>query len=508
MDRNNIIEPTNNLDQLEQDYSNWLRLPHKYRMLSNSECITQHGCTVYDYYLSIKNSILKYQDLDDADDCNIKFESLDEFSDMENYMGLLTISKNLQSSPQIVIIDPDINTIEELEDRYLSFHKLNHKFRIFSNDYSVQLWGYNVDQMYQKILSSIQTNQSELDINNLVKVEESSTIKSIKDAVDPIKNKQIHIAASCDSLLSMENSSIPVPDDVVPKNIYMNEVVSLDLYLNVSIPKAVPYFTFDEMQKYESKFAETNSTNYYSKLKSVIESGNNKDIIDYGWIPGVELNEKNMNLARNRQIKWFKENFINVYNLQSLKENQIQDKITDLEPIYLIYENPMKSIPDNSDTYTKIGVFSNLNDMNHIYTISDSICTIESLDNYSGYIEIIAFFVTKEHKLMIFKSLDNTDEKTLPKNNIFSFLYNSNDKIDRTNEKFIYTYTIATLLSIANITVSGEFITGNNSNGYFRLFKGEKDTLNIDNVEQIIKYIYEYPKDFIETNESKLDLID
>ena len=36
MDRDNIIVPTDNLEDLEKDYQEWLMLPMKFKLLSNS----------------------------------------------------------------------------------------------------------------------------------------------------------------------------------------------------------------------------------------------------------------------------------------------------------------------------------------------------------------------------------------------------------------------------------------------------------------------------------------
>ena len=55
MDKYNIIEPTDNLDQLEADYAEWLRLPHKYRLLSNDDCQRLYQCNVYDLYIRNKD---------------------------------------------------------------------------------------------------------------------------------------------------------------------------------------------------------------------------------------------------------------------------------------------------------------------------------------------------------------------------------------------------------------------------------------------------------------------
>ena len=127
-----------------------------------------------------------------------------------------------------------------------------------------------------------------------ITIEDSALITSIKEAVDPIKNKQISIAAQCDSLLSNANNVVKTPNDPVAKAIYMNEAVSVSLYQNIDIPAIVPYLNYEEMIKFGSNFNESDSKTYYNKVKAALESGDERAILDLGWNPSVPLNEKSV----------------------------------------------------------------------------------------------------------------------------------------------------------------------------------------------------------------------
>lgn len=516
MDEYNIIKPCADLNQLEQEYSNWLRLPHNLRIISNGKCQELHGCDVYTYYLRLKEMILSTKDNAEEEDNNIVFSEGYNFKELENFDMILGISKKIQMSPNIIIIDPT-DTAEEIDYKYQRYLRLNSKFRIFSDDYSIQLWGFNVIQMYNTVNSTHDTKESDTEKSNIVRIQESDYDIKNKSVIDPVKNNIIHCSASCDSLAALENCNISIPkNDLRLKSLYMNEVMSIDMSLNVSIPKTVPFFTYDEMVNLGAEFKYKDPTSYYKAVKEAIASGNEKDIINLGWNPSVELNEKNITFARDRQIKWFEENYINVYDLQNISEDISGDFNTKL-PIYIVISNPL---PPNKDMgnferffdrvqYNKIGLSF---DLDMVYSFSDfdkdSVTYYyDKLVDFSDYFEIIVNFVDKNTYTELQKTILNHKEDINP-NNIFRFIYNSNDKIDRTNEKLVYTAAIDMFLRITAIDIDNSSILHNIDKRFFRIFKGTKEDLDIDRLKEIVKCIYTYQEEPKNIEEDSLELID
>lgn len=500
MDKYNIIEPTDNLNQLEADYAEWLRLPHKYRLLSNDDCQRLYQCNVYDLYIRNKEYILNKMDKEEVDPNNVVKEDID-YTQLDNTAMLLNISKKIQSSPNIVLIDPDINTIDELESRYQSFLKLLHKYKVFSHDYSLQLWGYNVDQMYDNVKKSLLSKESDQDSNNIVR--ENSYVNRVKAVANPIKNCLILASASCDSTVSSMFNNNENISESVDKEIYSKMGINNIGILNISLPNIVPYLNYSEMVKYNCNFNEDNPKEYYIKVKTALESRDEKSILDLGWNPSVELNEKNIRFARERQMKWFKEHFINTYDL-SIDENVelVKDSITDKSiPVYLFINNPIPNSGDfdiikdfnYTDLFNTIGVAFDLE--GPVYCIhkgSSNVTMIKmsELSNVFNYLEIIGYFIDKLDRASIESYFRSND--TLSMSNLFSFILNGNELIDKTNEKLLYASIIESLMRISDS--NKEYNIGSvESIRFYRLFKGMVDQINYEKIQVIINTICENP---------------
>ena len=124
MENNNIISPTTDLAELDNDYNDWCGLPIKMRYRANDECIRLHNCTVPDLYAKYRQAILQSNDEKNMDKDNIKIYENTIYS-YDNYEELLNTSTNLQLNPYIVILDPSIDNMEELNSKFDSFCCLN-----------------------------------------------------------------------------------------------------------------------------------------------------------------------------------------------------------------------------------------------------------------------------------------------------------------------------------------------------------------------------------------------
>ena len=74
---------------------------------------------------------------------------------MEKDMELFAQIQKIKENPYIVLITPDINTLESLTKEYNRFLDLIPKNKRISNEYSLQLFGLDVYNMYSKMLAKI-----------------------------------------------------------------------------------------------------------------------------------------------------------------------------------------------------------------------------------------------------------------------------------------------------------------------------------------------------------------
>ena len=186
MDSNNVIVPTDNLEELDKDYQEWLMLPMKFKLLSNSECNNKYGCNVEELYYRLKNKILRGDETnnDTEDENNLVIESTSEtivnLFKSDDYNECLKKSNELQMSPYIVIINPG-DSRETVIAKYNSFNMLNNKQRDLSNYYSWMLWGYNVYNMYTVLMSYLDTKDIVPDDNNIVI--ETNSVRNYEDCI-------------------------------------------------------------------------------------------------------------------------------------------------------------------------------------------------------------------------------------------------------------------------------------------------------------------------------------
>ena len=187
MDRDNIIVPTDNLEELDKDYQEWLMLPMKFKLLSNSECNNKYGCNVEELYHRLKNKILRGDDINndiEEDENNLVIESTTEsITDLfksDDYDECLKKSNELQMFPYIVIINPG-DSRETVIAKYNSFTMLSNKQKDLSNYYSWMIWGYNVYNMYTLLMSYLDTKDIVPDDNNIVI--ETNSVRNYEECV-------------------------------------------------------------------------------------------------------------------------------------------------------------------------------------------------------------------------------------------------------------------------------------------------------------------------------------
>lgn len=202
MNKYNCIEITSNLDDLNQDYNNWMQLPFDLRKRADEFCLQQYGCTNVELYNTIKAQLISTQETDPVKlESTIKhnkalynqYKYLSEAqiippntdtsltsSEMENpklpslpvgytndgkvnpRLDKIEQSKNIMKADDDLVIiydfidddhiDYSMSYLDQLKQKY-AMTSLNHKQ--ISDSYSIQIWGKTVMFMYEYMKAKI-----------------------------------------------------------------------------------------------------------------------------------------------------------------------------------------------------------------------------------------------------------------------------------------------------------------------------------------------------------------
>lgn len=489
MDKYNIISMTTDLDELKRDMANWCMLPYELRMRSIDDCRRLYnGMSVIDLYNHLKEAILNGKDVMTTEPSNLIRESV--ATEYDRYEELLAQSKELQKSPYIIILDPDIKTIEELNDKYYSYYLLNDNNQQLSDTYSWKIWGRNIYSMYMTLAAEISYNEgeNEADKSNIIKVEENSFTK-IEECISIVSDFFNEAMMDNDVIsmykfkknLSSNSSTVSglLESVVIEKNNYCEE----RKFDPTIFPSCVPWFTANESAEISEKI---NTDKFYSELKAKLaeKDSSEKEILSYGWNPSVPVNHLSRDYAKQRQCNFFnKVDLINLYNLQVKNISPEDIKFGDLFPVYFIFGYDKINefiIPE----YSKAGVSFDLR-YGRVYTFDGVDNTFkgfkeERIFNYN-YIDIIAVFMEKDSYFSLLDNIPGIPNERYMKinfNSIFTILNRTVNKISPDNLKIIYSRYINMLLRIANIDNSGKnpVITQHNTmNDKLNIFKVYSD---------------------------------
>ena len=548
MDQFNVISLTNDIAELELDMNRWSNMPYDMRKRSDEDCIRLHGMTNIQLYNKIKAGFMKLATLEDdnvvignsiseavfVDSENHKEQF--ELEDIESFNWKLKMVDNLEVSPLIVIISPFRSeeqkySIAELNDKFNRFSSLTIKNQRISNAYSLDLWGYNVPDMYNIMVKKLNINDNDTVLFGYSEAEQfmNCTVNSINEKI--LSNDKIGLALhkldACNKNISPAHKSIYE---------YMNTEMDDALLSGTfdTIPSITPYFTPDEMYELglvENKVSNMEYEDYYKALQTAMESGNEKDILSLGWNPSVSLTEKNFKFARERQIKWLKEHAANVIDIckfcnndkLSLEEStkMMNDiyKSKNLHPIYIVlsfsntkFGRLIRRIKNCTYSHAGLALDSNLK---AIYSFDFGKkfngFSRENIDKYisnseDAIIDVLAVFVdakTKDKIENTIKHFDSIEGKTkYGFGNLINILLNKPTKKSfPDNLSLVCSQFVDTILKLANIDITSkssnlvipqDFETTRTSNPkVFKLYEGlAKDYID-KNVEAGIRLLFD-----------------
>ena len=513
MDKYNVISITNDLSALQNDMIQWSNLPYDFRLRSDEDCIRLYGMTNIELFNRLRAVLVSTQkpveDIDvigkniseSSGDVNQNQLNLPANFDFSEDQDLLRqkkeIAAELDKSPTIVIISPfeDKNkkeyNIEFLDKQIQKYNMLNDKFKLLSDSYSTDLWGYDVQNMYY-IMKRILANQEEQDT---VDFEFRNRIQANTDAENPIipviQNMQEKVLREDTlGLLSIKLDETFVKNPV-QKAIYetkINPVINKALYENdFNLPQVVPYFTLSEMDEMGIALEDVDPESYVDNL--IKASSDYKDglvdesaLLNLGWNPSVEVYKESLEFARNRQIRWFNEYGCQIIDLtkwntdvsilESTTKMENVYKQKNLYPVYIVlsftntvFGKIINQVKHSVYSHSGIALDSKLN---KIYTFRFDKNTngfgIEGLSNYlSNYedakISVMTLFVEKNVKdklEKILQSFNNIKEKTrYGFGNLFNILLNRTIK-NGASLAMVCSQFVDTILKMVNIDLNGK----------------------------------------------------
>ena len=190
MDKFNVIDQVSNIDDLERDFEAWSNMPYVFRRHSDDDCIRKHGMTNLQYYEKKKAELLNGYRSDYIGE-GVAFNA-----DFDDYVQKCDISKQYSASPNIVILIP--NSYDNEDDLLKDFERyqyLGFKSRLMSDEYSRQIWGYTVTDIFTHEKERL--NPSQIEADTAAPVDESANdIQEFKRIISHIE----HLAITDDKI--------------------------------------------------------------------------------------------------------------------------------------------------------------------------------------------------------------------------------------------------------------------------------------------------------------------
>lgn len=510
MDKYNIISMTTDIDELKADMARWCMLPYELRMRSIDDCRRLYnGMSVIDLYNHLKEMILKGEDNMNVEPDNLVRESVAQ--DYDNYEELLAQSKKIQESPYIVILDPDIRDIDELNNKYYSYYLLNDNNKTLSDSYSWKLWGRSIYSMYMTLAAEISSgtcDEEETYSSNIIRqLDESSVIGSIEEAIVPVYDffNEAMMDHDIFSMVKYKESLLGPNVSVLETVVRDKKNVCKENSFDKSIlPLCVPWFVASE----STEMGKTLDVDkFYTVLKYELGKTHEESVEktremiqkEFAWNPAVPMTDKAREYARERQADFF--NKVDIVNLKNLPVNfNINFKAkTELYPVFFVfgYKSPekIKMVPE----YTKVGIMLK-HDIGHVYTFDGVENTFKGFKQELIYdyicADIVAAFLERDVYLKLLDNIANISNEQLVKfnfNSIFSVLSKTVNQLSIDNLKILYSRYIAMILKLINIDMNGKNIEVspyckiNDKMNFFKVFSGPTTDFDRYEAEDILR---------------------
>lgn len=535
MDSNNILTPTDNIEELDRDYLEWLNLPMKHKLISNSECNSKYHCDIDVLYHKMKNNILAGKsnmnlqgDKPVSDNSsNIVFEAAANNTALflqntvirdtkdpkyEEYADKLAKSAEYQQSPYIVIIDPEDSrdTVISKYNTYL----LSGDNRDNSNYYSWNIWGYNVDNMYAIMMNHYDNEDKNIDSNNsnlAYTNENSNYISCIAQCYD-FYNKafiegDILSIARFKQNYKVDSITESAANEIVGSQYrFLEENYKLPATI---LPAMVPWLTGSEMNRFATECTVSEDNIHHKYLKTIdalqeeyyIDKDKSKfqDIINMGWNPSVKASESSLKDAIIRHLR--EANNMRYYDISIIKESEVSDlnatprSSLNVVPVYFLFflnGNIGVAFPEQYKLGTKLDPIYVLEFNPEGYLDKVVYRNREELGNVP--VKLTCVFVDRDSYNDIYNKFTNSDclsaENMDKFRSIYPILMKARNTYNPHKSKILYQYAIDILLKAILIDKEDkDSYIASNIKTMFLIYKGllsEYDKSISDKIMNII----------------------
>ena len=540
MDKYDVIDATTDLSKLEDDYFNWCTLPFKRRMRANDNCMSMHGCTVPQYYDRLRDAIVK-ADVNTTPN-NVETVSEDVYltpDSMEKDMELFAQIQKIKENPYIVLITPDINTLESLTKEYNRFLDLIPKNKRISNEYSLQLFGLDVYNMYSKILAKITNgdycinNSDNIDRYNAETLSEEGNIIACKESTEAVYESALLRGDLLSAYIVKAKTNFSLLDEGLNRSAinYEPKYYKLtDLNTDILSGASLPFFTRSELDRFNSSYVSGGRVymrdDYYKKLKDNINlyykdryTEYEDKLIGLGWNPSLPYNKESIILAKNRWVDYFNESgancidlnrFMNAPTNYTQEDEDIKGR-TACKPIYIILDFDKDSIEYtyNPYKYDKLAISFCSSNINGECFIMDG----NFREQFNGFkqqkglpgfkfIYIISLYLDLETRLALYNNIRNMENpidivKSYVGGSIFNLVSRTTNDYSPDNAKIFYSHLCDFIYRLVSIDINNGDIDSKyklnfNAPNIFKVYSGkygdytDLESNRIDQIHAII----------------------
>jgi len=489
MDAYYVIDITDNLTDLINDYNKWAMLTFDFRKRGDEECIRRHNCTNTDLFNRLRSAIIaKNSELPEGTVEDIELKESVNNLESNDFAEKVAMSRAVNNGNSICILIPgEYKTAGELTMAYMRYVNLPDNLKRQSDSYSLSIWGLSVYNMYNQITASIEPASY-----TPLYVDESYWEFCVESNIEKngiIQNVLFDLDSCDDNIIGDEKDKYDECKANLRRTPKDFESVMNDF---------VPYFTPDELSEYESDllFNEASIANYkklitglmkdYDKIKerkSELKSKLESTILSLGWNPEVPITEKSIAYAKERQAKYY-ENYTRprIIDISHLGESITESTIGmrreynnhGLYPIYIVLSyngtifNNLVKLTQGS-TYTHAGLALD-SDLKKIYTFTNNKYYqgfgYDDLDMYNatagdkGLLSVYTIFVKKETLNTINNVLDdfvkNKAQTKYGTLNLINILFNRAKADNLQAKELVCSQFVDLVLKLSNINLTGK----------------------------------------------------
>ena len=322
MNKFNVIDQVSSLESLEEDYNAWSSLPYSDRRLSDDECLRVNGMTNLEFYEQAKSKFTGYNPYNTSVNENYTID--------EDYLDKVNSADQMAASPNITILIPyKYTSEEELVKAYEEYQYLPFKSRLMSDEYSRQIWGYTVPDIFTFEKERLTTDPAEREfpVDEMGLIDEiayeSIEAKRIKNLIeskvmagDKIGLLQTRLQQYYQNVPKTIKEAYEAEDSLVLDTV--NDKFDKQFWRE-NMAHYVPYFTVDEMMS--DPYCEAgmmNHDDWKDKLLEAVHGIDEDRMRELGWNPAVAFTEKNIGYAKERQLNWLEHNIAHIVNIEGI----------------------------------------------------------------------------------------------------------------------------------------------------------------------------------------------